>query len=412
MRVICVVPEYPSDVPSRGVGGITTYFLNMAMGYADSGAEVTVLTSAINSRLGGVTVGSSGEEVIRAFRHPSQYSSGILGRLRFEVGRELRLAWYGLKFRHDTVVLELPDWQTPVLIGMIVGRQRTYMKLHGPSDFIRIINNEPSGRLQRLLDRRERFWARNVQLLESGSSVLTRHVREAWGLTRKVEETPDPFSLSSVSFEDTVAPETFKKGEDEMVIVNVGRLEFRKGQHVVCEAVTRISELSGNWRVHFVGPDTDTAPGETSYRAYCETLLPDHSRRRVEWHGPLPTSALTALYDQADIVLVSSLDGNYGYTTLHPLAAAACVITTLEPGQTRSQYVDHGLNGLLYPSTDVAALAALLGGAISDAALRQRLRGGAAARAQVTLDPARHASRVLALFGLSGGRSGDRTPAH
>lgn len=413
MRVVCVVPEYPPDLPPHGASGITTYFLNMVLGYRANGVEVTVLTSAHDGVVGGSERGPNGEYVERVFGHRSRYPSTHLGRLIYEVQREIRLAAAAWKVKKDTFLIELPDWQTPLLVGLVVPGAKKYMKLHGPADFIRLINDRPAPPFARIIDCRERYWARRVNLLESGSPVLVRHVEETWGLSRGIPLTPDPIEIEDrENGQETPVdvPQFLKDADSEVVsIVNVGRLEFRKGQHVVCRALNELGSTRSAWKLHFVGPDTSTAPGGTSYREYCQSLIPDDFADRVSWEPPVALAELKTIYSASDVVLISTLDGNYGYTTLQPLASGACVITTLEPGETTSQYAVHGESALLYPSEDAGALADLLKVVIDDSALRDRLRLGARTRSASTLSPAIHAGGVLESIGAPAIPSGPAT---
>lgn len=404
MRVICIVPEYPPDLPPHGLGGVTTYFLNMSSGYVANGAEVVILTSANNSKIGAREAGPQGERVERVFGHRSRYRPNIFGRVIYELQREYRLTLAALKLRRGTVLIELPDWHTPLVAGLLVGTSKTYMKLHGPSDFIRQINGRAPNWTWTLIDFRERFWARRVRLLESGSPVLVEHVRRRWKFNRLIPVTPDPIALAGTSKQPPDSPRKLcpPTAGDSVSIVDIGRLEFRKGQHVVCQSLGALGATRSNWQLRFIGPDTLTAPDGSSYREFCENMIPPDIRDRVRWEPPVPLSDLGQIYDDADIVLISSLDGNYGYTTLQPLAAGACVITTLEPGQHTSQYAKHGESALLYRSDQPSELAALLRGTIDDPDLRARLRRGAAEQAAATLCPTPHARHILCAFGALG----------
>lgn len=405
MKVICIVPEYPPDLPSRDQGGVTTYFMNMVLGYLENGFDVIVLSSACRAEVGSKETGSYGETVIRAFRHRATFGSGPLARMAYEILRELNLAQTVWKHRDRAILMEIPDWQTPLLAPAMLPKSRTYMKLHGPSGFVRRLNSPSAKWWWRLVDFRERFWARRVQLLESGSPVLTDFAVREWRIKRRIPLSPDPFVLATAlkgECEPTPvgAAMAAASRNGELVILNVGRFEFRKGQHIVCESLKHLDLEDVRWSIHFVGPDTPTGPGGTSYREFCSRLVPARYQNQVHWHPPVRLSQLHELYQIADLVIVSSLDGNYGYTTLQPLAAGACVITTLEPGQESSQYVAALENGLLYRSDDPAGLARQIHTAL-DPELRRRLAACAARRAADGMSPRVTAQHILESIGSS-----------
>jgi glycosyltransferase involved in cell wall biosynthesis len=109
-----------------------------------------------------------------------------------------------------------------------------------------------------------------------------------------------------------------------------------------------------------------------------ETLLEWGSRPHVTWHGS--TSDVRAVWRDHDIAVIPSRRREGLPRTL--LEAAACgrpVIVTDVPGSRH--FVRDGVEGLIVPPEDPAALADAIARLASDPALRQRM--GTAARDRI-----------------------------
>jgi glycosyltransferase involved in cell wall biosynthesis len=97
---------------------------------------------------------------------------------------------------------------------------------------------------------------------------------------------------------------------------------------------------------------------------------------RVTFVGPQPRRRVVELFQAADATILSSSWENFPHTVVEALAVGTPVLA-MEAGGV-GEVVRDGVNGILVPAGDEAALADAVRTYFSDAALRERLRAAAA----------------------------------
>jgi glycosyltransferase involved in cell wall biosynthesis len=361
MKVAIVAPESHPRLWGAFAGGITQYVAGMAEGYTRLGHEVHVFArspEAGTAALGDATV---------HYTRPAAAAGAL--RLANPLVDELR-TWSALRRaarRTPFDVIEVIDWDAPALLSVHLSRRsRVMVKLHGPRDFIAVLNQRPVRRLERFAAWRERHLARRADLLCSADSTLAEEMARIWGLSGPPPTIPDPVLPPRLP----AAPAD--RGDGAFRIIAVGRLERRKDQLTLVRALAELGP-EGAWSATFVGPDTPTAPGGGSYRAAMLAEMPAWLGERVEFVDFASREELWALYAQSDVAVVCTVDGNYGYSTLDPLTAGLAVITTTPEGAPESPYVRHGETALVYPSGRHAELARHLERLAGDRALGRAL---------------------------------------
>jgi glycosyltransferase involved in cell wall biosynthesis len=96
---------------------------------------------------------------------------------------------------------------------------------------------------------------------------------------------------------------------------------------------------------------------------------------RVRFLGAQPRERVVELFRAADATILSSSWENFPHTVVEALAVGTPVLA-MEAGGV-AEVVRDGVNGLLVPAGDTAALANAVRRYFADAALRERLRGQA-----------------------------------
>lgn len=164
--------------------------------------------------------------------------------------------------------------------------------------------------------------------------------------------------------------------------VMVGRMEAYKGLDVLAGALPRIDrsvpvEIAGE------GPELDRlAPRFATFPNVAVT------------RGYLPAPALIARIAAADAVLLPYIEASRSGVLAAAFANGRYVIASAVGGI--ADLVEDGVNGLLVPPGDPAALAAAITRAAGDPALRERLRAGARRTAAGRLGWPAIAARLLA----------------
>jgi glycosyltransferase involved in cell wall biosynthesis len=97
---------------------------------------------------------------------------------------------------------------------------------------------------------------------------------------------------------------------------------------------------------------------------------------RVRFLGPQPRERIVELFRAADATILTSSWENFPHTVVEALAVGTPVLAMAAGGV--GEVVRDGVNGLLVPAGDTAALGRALRRYFGDPELRERLRAGAA----------------------------------
>ncbi len=165
-----------------------------------------------------------------------------------------------------------------------------------------------------------------------------------------------------------------------------GMLNHGKGVDTLVRALRLLVDAGRDVRLLMVGdPVGASDPTNRAYREQVQALAADLGvAGRVAWTGHLPTNEVTDVLKALDACVLPFVGGaSYRQSTL--LAAltsgAALVSTTPAPAEAAEPSLPPLVDGehcLLTPPGDPAALTAACARLLDDAALRQRLRRGAA----------------------------------
>jgi glycogen(starch) synthase len=141
------------------------------------------------------------------------------------------------------------------------------------------------------------------------------------------------------------------------LVLTVGRLEPRKGQDILCQAIPVIAEQFPETRFVLVGRDSPTAPGGGSFREWIVRRAQERSfADRLLFVDFMSTADLVSLYSACEVVVVPSLRESFGYVAGEAMACGKPVVATAT-GIAPELGLD-GTNGVLVPVGDPGALAA------------------------------------------------------
>ncbi len=140
------------------------------------------------------------------------------------------------------------------------------------------------------------------------------------------------------------------------VILYVGRLEQRKGCHLIAQALPRVVRAFPDAVLVMIGQDTDSSPdGMTSMKEYVTRFLRDAGLLGHMIHiDRLPHHRLPDFYALGDIFCAPSIYENFANVILEAMATGLPIVTTAQGGSLEA--VEEGENGLLVPVNDVIAL--------------------------------------------------------
>ena len=208
---------------------------------------------------------------------------------------------------------------------------------------------------------------RRVDALVCPSAYLASRAI-AWGIhEERVTVLPNPAPPLPALPERDAARARFEI--EGPTLAFAGRITRQKSLEVALAALARVDGVA--LLVAGDGPDLDRVRREANARGL---------DGRVRFLGPLGRDDVLALFRAADASVLSSSWENFPHAVVESLAVGTPVISTAAGGV--AEVVRDGVNGLVVPTGDAAALSDAIRRYLDDADLRERLREGAAPSVQ------------------------------
>jgi glycogen synthase len=230
-------------------------------------------------------------------------------------------------------------------------------------------------RVQRVLERRQ---TERSDAIIASSRAIGRWTSKLWEIADKpgtvLPNMVDVQRVQSIARAGEL-PDGFPA--DGPVLAFAGRLELRKGVHVLLDAMKDVWAAHPDAHLVMLGHDGDWGKGRMS------TELRARAGRFAEHlHilGNHPPERLYPALEAADFVVMPSLWENFALTALEVLALGRPLVAT--SGSGYDDFISSEENGLLVPPRETAPLAEAIRRLLSDASLRERLSRGASDRIQ------------------------------
>ena len=147
------------------------------------------------------------------------------------------------------------------------------------------------------------------------------------------------------------------------IILCIGHIAFRKGQHILAQAFAKIAAAHPEWSLHFAGETVEPS---------CEARIRESVAAlgdRVQFLGSRQDAL--QLMSEAEVFAQPSLQEALGLALQEALYASCACIGTTAGGIP--ELIQHNINGLLCPPNDVPALAAGLDRLLANPKLRDEL---------------------------------------
>lgn len=315
---------------------------------------------------------------------------GVLFYVRFpwQVARALRQS------RPDAVLVQGAHESALALLGRSLARVQVKLivDVHGdPAAATRLYGSPLRRLLSAPADVLARYAIRHADGVRTISAYTTRLVREL-GVEPSAEF---PAFMDLEPFVET-PPNPFP---NPPVVLFVGVLERYKAPDVLAEAWRVVAQRVPDLQLHIVGRGTLAEIPEQLVTAF-----PD----RVRWTPSLTTAEIAAALDASTVLVLPSRSEGLGRVVIEALCRGRGMVGSRVGGIP--DLVTEGVNGLLVPPGDAAALATAIERAVTEPGLAAQL--GARGRGTVEAwlaTPEEYAARigelVAAVCGLEGRRS-------
>lgn len=222
---------------------------------------------------------------------------------------------------------------TVALIALSLGRLEMSLSVHGPDEFFDIERNLLREKIQasRFVRCISHYSRSQLQRLVP-SSLWDKFVLVRCGIYH------DEFPFRGVV-------------SDDKLVVCVGRLSPAKGQAVLLQASRLLLDRGWKFRVALLGAGDD----EPALR---EAVARLHLESTVEFRGPVAHSEVVEVLSKAAVFVLPSFAEGVPVALMEAMAAGVPVVSTRIMGIP--ELIEHGVEGLLTPASDVEGLAGAL----------------------------------------------------
>jgi glycosyltransferase involved in cell wall biosynthesis len=329
--------------------------------------------------IGSAAPGSAAENGI--FRLVPPFRARALDGVHFFATLPFLLAAQLRSFRPDAIVAQSPREAAAALVARRVAGTRTpvLVDVHGDWRTATRLYGSPARRV--LSPVADRAMARTVR----GADAVRTISDYTSGLVRELGVEPALVFPAFMDLDAFLGP--VEPLPQQPSVLFVGVLEHYKGIHELAAAWRLVARRVPDARLRIVG--------RGAQRRVVERLVQDLPAS-AEWTAHLPGPDVAAALDAATALALPSRSEGLGRVVVEALCRGRAVVATRVGGIT--DLVEDGVNGVLVPPRDPAALADALVRVLGDPALAHSL--GAAGRASVEpwlATPEEYAARVRAL---------------
>jgi len=356
MNICLVSREYP---PETFWGGIGRYTYLLARGLANKGHEVHVIVQTFKDQeCHYIHCGV----YVHKIKRPEFFKIKIDSR---ESIRRLEYSWRVYKKilelieKYNIQLVESPNFSAECVIYSLFKKIPLLTRIHTP--YQEVVENfgwkwtwdrKLSSFLEKILIKRS-------NIITCSTSIYAELIRKKYKLKKeKVRVIPLGIELA-----DGEHIKFIEDPKGKFNILFVGRLERRKGVHILMESIPEVIKEIPEVEFIFVGRDTFFQKDESSFRsirgksfkAEFYEKLPDEVKEKVHLLGVVSDSELQELYKKCDLFVAPSFHETFGFVYLEAMSYGKPVIGCKVGGVP--EVVKHGEVGILVEPSNPRQLA-------------------------------------------------------
>ncbi len=391
---ICLVSR---EYPPAGIGGVANYVHLLANGLAAAGQDVTVIsgpTQVVRQR----RPAASGETT--AQRPPNSCESNSLRLYSVQhhklpippiVRRQASGLWDLLersmavdkaiarleRTREKFDVIEMPNWGLEALLFSLHPRAPLAIRLSTPLELSHQFKEMPSGRVGfRLHCLLEAIPARRADCVIANSRYNADYCATLYRIP--------PAKLHVIHHGVTTPPYLGGKtraGGESVRVLYVGRLQRRKGIHLLLRAIPLVVEKMPHVQFTIAGLDTGDAPRSATkghdtsqsmtYQDFFMLTAAPMAQRATTFLGHVDKTSLEQLYADCDILVAPSLYESFGLMYAEAMTYGKPVVA-FRTGAA-PEVVAHNETGILVEPLNINELANALTDLAKDSTLRREM---------------------------------------
>jgi glycosyltransferase involved in cell wall biosynthesis len=374
------------DYPPNQIGGVGIYAYEASRLLAKLGHRVFVITEAIGHPLEYLDQG------VHIFRvKPRKYPifNPIRERLKYFTER-LEYSYTVSKKIQDVIsrynidIIESSEARAEGFwYYFLRNKPPLVIKLHTPEGIVYKLNRQPITKEWQLIEYLEEWWIsrahRLIGLSKSVVKLTQTHYRIRFN---NIPIVSNPIDINLFK------PANFLNNKG--YILYVGRLEYRKGVHVLLRAIPSILKKFPQVKFIFIGSDC-------GMKDYLLGKIAGYGIKDfIEFIDQISRRDLISYYQQSTLCVVPSLWENHPYVILEAMACGKPVIATDVGGIP--EIIKDRINGILVPPGSVLSLADSITELLSDKKLQEILGTNARKFIEDQYAPERVIQRTLNIY--------------
>jgi len=345
VKVAFLSREYP---PDTAWGGVATVYYSLAYGLVERGHEVHVICQAVGKPRDLV---DDGVFIHRVGTNPKRYSA--MARINYSVH-----AWLKLRKvikEHEIEIVEASRWGAEALLYSLIKRTPLVVRVGiSASDILRTKTYSGIKELLalKILSRLDDFSAKRAdRVVAISKDPYTQAIEKLHIDPEKVDIVHHAIDTNKYRFVESDTREKLGISGDAPLVLFVGRLEARKGVHILCQAIPEIIRSIPMSKFVLVGQDTNTAPDGGSVKRYItEEAKTGGFIDKLVFIDFLSADELIPLYSACDLFVLPSFQESFGLVVVEAMACGKPVVAT-STGVVPELALD-GESGIMVPPGD------------------------------------------------------------
>lgn len=383
MNILFLSREYPPNI----IGGVGTYMEEISKEIARLGHRVYVITGGNGGKTReeynrGITIirtESSGKKPDEIFRNKIEKTLE-----RFEYSYLVAHILGEIVKKYSIDIIESTDARAEGFWYYLWNRHiPLVIKLHTSETLVFKLNHEPVTLDIKLLKRLEEFWLLQADRIVGVTRAIAEISARYYKINNKrIRVIPNPVDV------DLFVP--CNEGIDPLNILYAGRLEFRKGVHVLLRAIPQILRQVPEASFTLVGADC----GMRDY--LLQKIKENGCERNIHFIEHLPRHKLVEYYQRCSLAVVPSLWENFPYVCLEAMSCGKPVVASKTGGI--AELIEDGIDGVLVRPGSANELAQKVITLLSDEKIRLNLGSKAREKMVNEFSPRAVAEKTLSIY--------------
>lgn len=377
------------DYPPHLIGGVGTYIYELSQILVNMGHKVFVLTKDDEFDLEyedkGVHIFKVKTKKFKIFDPLRDRIGGFLERLEYSYSISKKIKEIVKRYKID-IIESCEARQEGFWYYLFRNHPPLVIKLHTPESIIFKLNGESITLDNFLIRFLEEYWLLKAKKIISVSKAILKLTSDFFQLNFKgTPIIPNPININNLKFYKEIENTT-----NRPIILYVGRLEFRKGPHVLIRAIPFVIKEMPETKFLFIGSDC-------GMKQYLLTKVNElNLNKNVSFIDQLPRNKLEEYYQQATICVVPSLWENYPYVILEAMSYAKPIVSTQIGGIP--EIIQDRIDGFLVPPGSPNSLAKAILELLNDKDLRKSLGENARKKIEQIYSPFIIAKKTLDIY--------------